>query len=193
MSYAELYAHCQSLGPKVSRRAVYPKVLALTRVNQIRHVKSTLDTSSCRGMYLSAENLSSRFVQQVGSRVIVTARELNYCWERFVYVKELMHAFDNPMEATDSGEEFDILLQELSGPPAPTVSAQAESEFKCFWMALGALCPEGLRTTYAAKMAANETDHFTIATELRIPEAYVPRLFESRYVDNVSHLIGRKI
>jgi hypothetical protein len=55
-------------------------------------------------------------VQQVGSDVIVTARGINYCWERFVFVKEFLHAFDDPRAAADNGDTFDTQLQDLSGP-----------------------------------------------------------------------------
>ena len=144
-------------------------------------------------MYLSATNSNSKFVQQCGSCVIVTARDLNYCWERFVYLKELMHAFDNPTEATDSGDDFDSLLDELSGPSSTLSTPQAESEAKCFWMALGVMCPEAQRLEYVRKKRANETDDYAIALELRLPEAYVPRLFEQRYLRNIQTLTGRAI
>jgi hypothetical protein len=190
MGYRELYQRCQGFGPQVSRRKVYPETLALAGNNKIRHFKTTLDMTVCRGMYVSAQNTKAKFVQQAGSCVVVTARELNHCWERFVFIKELMHAFDNPAEATDSGDAFDTLLQELSGPSGPSgTSPQTESEFKCFWMALGVLCPENQRLDYAQRLNANQIDDYAIALELRIPKAYVPRLFEPRYKTNIEHLI----
>lgn len=180
MGYPNLYERCQGFGPRVSRRVVYPEVLALTGANRIRHFKTAMDTTICRGMYLSAKNTEAKFVQQAGACVVVTARELNYCWERFVYIKELMHAFDDPREATDSGDAFDTLVQELSGPSASSdISPQTNSEFKCFWMALGILCPEQQRLEYKERLDAKQIDEYAIALELRIPEAYVPRLFES--------------
>jgi len=142
-------------------------------------------------MYLSARNTESQFVKQAGGRVIVTARALDKCWRRFVYVKEIMHTFDDPDEATDSGEEFEALLEDLSGPVGSTVSPQLESEVKCFWMALGVLCPEAQRLDYADRKTRNEIDDFTIATQLDIPLAYVPRLFEPRYLMNIRSLISQ--
>jgi hypothetical protein len=55
-------------------------------------------------------------VEQFGSSVVVVARGLNRCWERFVYVKELMHVFDGVDEATDSGEKFESMLEGLVMP-----------------------------------------------------------------------------
>jgi hypothetical protein len=140
-------------------------------------------------MYLSAQNTSAKFVQQVGSRVIVTARGLNYCWERFVFTKELMHAFDDPIQATDTGEVFDNQLQEITRPAGGRVSPQTTAEFLAFWMALGILCPEQQRLAYAEKLVAKQIDEYSIALELRIPELYVPLLFEPRY-QPILHQLG---
>lgn len=180
MGYRRLYEQCQNFHPAISRRDIYPLVLAETGLNRIRHVITTLDTSVCRGIYLSARNEEARLVQQVGGTVIVTARGMNYCWTRFVFVKELMHAFDNPKSAADNGEAFDTQLQDLSGP-ATTLSPQGEAEYLSFWMALGVLCPEATRLALQERLFAKQTDHYAIALELRIPELYVPLLFEARY------------
>ena len=99
---------------------------------------------------------------------------------RFVFVKELVHAFDNPMQAADNGDTFDTQLQDLSGP-VTNLSPQCEAEFLSFWMALGILCPEQHRQQYRDRLAAKQIDHYAIALELRIPELYVPLLFESRF------------
>jgi hypothetical protein len=143
----------------------------------VRHVKTTLDPAICRGFYLAARNQSSRLVAQTGSRVIVTARGLNRCWERFVYIKELMHLFEDPLSATDNGDAFDELLGEFTGAASTTRSPQLESEIKCFWRALAALCPEELRKTFSQERSKNQIDDYSIALQLRIPEQYVPHLF----------------
>jgi hypothetical protein len=187
MGYRQLYEQCQNLQPAVSRRKIYPLVLAETGLNGIRHVTTTLDTTVCRGLYLSARNKEARLVQQVGGTVIVTARGMNYCWTRFVFVKELMHAFDNPKAAADNGDAFDTQLQDLSGP-ATTLSPQGEAEYLSFWMALGVLCPEATRLAFHDRLAAKQIDHYAIALELRIPEQYVPLLFEARYKTLIASL-----
>ena len=56
-------------------------------------------------------------------------------------------------------------------------------------MALGVLCPEQQRLEYVQKLEAKQTDEYAIALELRIPEAYVPRLFEARYSTFINRLI----
>lgn len=187
MGYRQLFQQCQKLGTPISRRVLYPAVLQQTGINRIRHAVTTLDTRVCRGMYLSARNGQARLVQQMGSHVIVTARGLNYCWERFVFIKELMHAFDDPASAADNGEAFDNQLQDLSGP-ATTLSPQGEREYLSFWMALGALCPEAHRLQLRDRLAANQIDHYAIALELRIPQLYVPLLFEARYDTLIGNL-----
>jgi hypothetical protein len=188
MSYAALYASCQSVPPHISRGFLYDHVLTLTGVPRIRHFRTTLDVSSCRGFYLSARNTQHPFVQQAGARVIVTARGLNRCWERFVYVKELMHSFDDPSESTDTGERFEELLGEIMGPISPE-NVQGLAEVNCFWMALGVLCPEPVRQAFHADREAGRIDDYSIALKLLIPQGYVPRLFEPRYSDNLAHLI----
>jgi len=192
MGYRQLYEQCQQIHPAVSRRVVYPLVLAQTGLNQIRHIQTTLDTAVCRGLYLSARNEEAKLVQQVGTTVIVTARGMNYCWTRFVFVKELMHAFDDPKAAADNGDAFDTQLQDLSGP-ATTLSPQGEAEYLSFWMALGILCPEPIRLGMQERLAAKQTDHYAIALELRIPELYVPLLFEARYKTLIEGLVGEAV
>jgi hypothetical protein len=191
MGYRHIYEQCQKLAPAVSRRKIFPLVLAETGISNIRHVVSTLDVGVCRGLYLSARNTEARFVQQVGGHVIVTARGMNYCWERFVFIKELMHAFDDPESAADSGETFDSQLQDLTGP-LTTLSPQGEAEYLSFFMALGILCPESSRLVLQERLAARQIDHYTIALQLRIPELYVPLLFEARYRQLMDKIIASR-
>jgi hypothetical protein len=95
-----------------------------------------------------------------------------------------MHAFDDPRAAAD-GDTFDTQLQDLSGPTT-TLSPQGESEYQSFWMALGVLCPEATRLAFQERLVAKQIDHYAIA--LRIPEQYVPLLFEARYKTNLAIL-----
>lgn len=189
MSYPELHGFCQTLTPHVPRKVIYEKVLALTGANRVRHFRTGLDTTICRGFYLSAKNTDHPFVVQAGGRVIVTARGLNRCWERFVYIKELMHLFDDPDSATDNGDAFDELLSEFAGPGTTVSSAQMDAEVVCFWRALSALCPEETRKVFKAEIQANQTDYYSIALRLRIPEQYVPCLFEPGYEKIVARLL----
>jgi hypothetical protein len=156
-------------------------VLALTGINRVRHFRTGLDTAVCRGFYLSAQNADNHFVRIAGGRVVVTARGLNRCWERFVYIKELMHLFDKGDSATDTGDAFDALLSEFIAPGATASSKQMESEAIAFWRALAAFCPEKLRLELKDERDHNRIDDYAIALRLRIPEQYVPCLFDQNY------------
>lgn len=179
--FAELYNYCQDFKPKISRTVIKKKALELAGIEKIAVVKSGLDTTKCRGMYLAAGNQEARLVQQFGSAVIVLARELNYCWERFVFTKELMHVFDDVNEATTTPDLFERLLAELDTPSSLERSPQMQSEIKGVWMALACLCPEENRKEFLAQKKKGHLDDYGIALQLRIPELYVPSLFVPQY------------
>lgn len=124
-------------------------------------------------------------VRQFGGSIVVVARGLNRCWERFVYVKELMHIFDDVEEATDSGEKFELMLEELAMPSSKDFSPQTEAEIKCFWRALGVLCPERTRIEMAEKRKKGQIDDYGIALAFRIPQQYVRYLFELSYIGRI--------
>lgn len=181
MSYKKLYDHCQALDVPISRNTVRDEVLRLTGANRVAIVKTTLDESVCRGFYLSAKNSNHRIVEQHGCNVICVSRSLNRCWTRFVVVKELMHMLDGAASATDSGDDLEKVLTELTGPGAPAPSPQMDAEVACFWKALAALAPEKERLGYKALRAEAKIDDYAIALKLRIPQQYVSRLFIPRY------------
>lgn len=189
MSYRDLYEFAQTQTPKISKNLIRDEALRLSGIDRVRHVKSTMDTSVCRGMYLSVKATQHRIVQQVGTHVIVTARELNDCWTRFVYVKELMHVFTPASEASDTGEKFEQVLSELSAPVMSSPSSQLMAEVDAFWMALAVLCPESRRLELKEALESNEIDGYGIALELKIPEQYVPRLFEARFETSLERII----
>lgn len=189
MSYKELYEYCQTLSPEVSRTQLKNKVLELSGLDQIRTIKTTLDTSKCRGFYLSASNTDHRIVQQVGHHVIVLARDMNRCWERLVYAKELMHVFDTDEIATDSGDAFEKVLTELTLQSSER-SKQTTSEILCLWMALSVYCPENHRLHLKSDREAGRLDDYTIALQLRIPQQYIPHLFSERYITTIRSLVA---
>lgn len=188
--FKDLYDFCQNLDPKVSRRQVEQKTLEITDVKKIKAIKTTLDTTACRGFFLSAQNTEHRIVQQLGCDVIVLARDQNYCWERFVQTKELMHLFDSDDEPTNSAEKFEKLLTDLEVPSAMGApSKQIISDIKGFWMALACLCPEKHRVEFENLRDKEHIDNYGIALQLRIPEQYVPLLFQPRYKKIIEGLI----
>lgn len=191
MSYQEFHKFAQTLTPKIQRNNLRDKVLELTGIPKIRTAMTPLDPTVCRGFYLSAKNQSNTLVKQHGCHLIVLPQKgiLNPCWERFVYVKELMHAFDDPAEATDSGNAFETVLNELQSGGSE-ISPQTKSELKCFWMALASLCPEVHRAEFEVQRRAGHIDDFGIATKLKIPKQYVPHLFSQRFQKEMKNILA---
>lgn len=186
MTYRTLHDRCKNIEVPVGRKLLRDEIREITG-KTLRIAKTTMDTRVCRGMYLAATNTTHKIVQQLGTNVVVLPREgNNYCWERFVEVKEYMHVFDSADEATDSGEEFDRLLADFVSDVDPERSPQLNAEIKAFWRALGVLCPEHVRQAILAEKAEKGPDltDYAIAFRLRIPEQYVPRLLEPWYLEH---------
>lgn len=180
MSYKQLFEFAQNQDTYVSRKVLLPEVKRLSGLNVIKTVKTGADTKVFRGLWLTPQNTEHPFVRQLGCHIILLARDLNYCWERFVYVKELMHVFDEENEKTNTPELFEALIDEF-GAAGVTPSAQMLSEFASFWRALGVLCPENQREQFERERRELKIDDYEIALRLRIPQQYVPRLFEPRF------------
>jgi hypothetical protein len=190
MSYKELNSYCQTLPIYIRRNLIRDKILALNGINRLRVMVTTLDTTQCRGFYLSAQNTNHQFVQQHGAHVIVLARGLNRCWQRMVFVKELMHIFDKPLEATDTGDKFETSLSEMMDPRSSEIIPQTTSEINCFWMALAALCPEEKRIELQKDYHKGKIDEYGIALKFKIPQLYVKnRLFHPKYREHIDKLL----
>lgn len=54
MAYRRLYEACQNETPAISRKFVKEQTLHITGANSVRIVKTALDTTRCRGFFLSA-------------------------------------------------------------------------------------------------------------------------------------------
>ncbi|MCF8178461.1 MAG: hypothetical protein K9J74_08130 [Sulfuritalea sp.] len=187
--FGRLYEFCQTLEPKVSRRDIQNKALEITGIASVKAVKTTLDTQKVRGFFLSAKNTEARIVQQLGCNVIVLARDLNYCWERFVFTKELMHLFDTDDEKTGTEESFDGLLSEFEVLKPGAHSSQLVADVRGLWMALACLCPEKHRLEFIEQLEKGHIDHYGIALRLRIPQMYVPHLLRSDFKEIVESLL----
>jgi Zn-dependent peptidase ImmA (M78 family) len=191
MSYVDLHQHCCGLNPYIKRKAIYEKVLKIKGVSRVAHVIMELDTTSCRGLYLSSKNTNHPFVRQNGGHVVVTARGLSSVWQRFVFLKELMHVFDDPDEATDSGDAFERLLAEFTQPtPTQGWSPQMEAEIDSFWMATNLICPQKARDSLRSR--ASDPDELPkIAKEVGIPESHVQYLFAANYEQIIAEIIEK--
>lgn len=176
-----LHDFCGTLPPKISRKLIIGKIQELTGSGPVRVIKTTLESDKTRGFFLNASNTNHPFVRDHGKHVIVVAHGLNYCWDRFVQVKEAMHLFDDEEEFTDSADDLERLLTEMTSPPAQVqgggLTELGGSDWLAIWMALTCFCPEKNRMEFQALLAENKIDHYGIALRLRIPAQYVPLLF----------------
>lgn len=186
--FAELYHYCQTLKPKISRRDIEKKVIELTGA-KVRAVKSGLDIKVCRGFFVSANNKEHPLVKQMGVNLIVIARGLEYPWERFVHVKELMHLFDETAQLTGTPQLFEKLLTDF-GQPSVDTSPQWQAEARAFWMALACFCPESIRKEFQEQLGKGHMDNYSIALQLQIPEQIVPALFVPAYPKTIEKLIA---
>lgn len=185
--FSELYKYCQTLTPKVSKKSIRDKVKEITGEFPIL-IKTSLDTSTSRGFFVSADNNESKYHQMIGGRnAIIIARGMNDCWERFVYTKELMHVFDKQSEYVGSSEE---LKNVLNGFEIHMLNGSESflSETIAFWRALCCLCPEESRQEFIKLHSKGHIDNYGIALQLRIPEQYVPLLLDNRFSDTIKKI-----
>lgn len=192
MSYAALYEYCQDLPVPVSRSKIIPKVVELARRPRRPLVLlRTMDPATIAGFIVFPDedaDPAHPFVRWGrGEPVICVARSLNYCWQRFVVIKELMHYFDPPLEKVNTPEDFGALLTEFAAPQ-PDRSLAMNSEVSALWMALGIMCPEIRRQSLERRRAKGELTDLDIAQELKMPAAYVPLLFTAQYKHNIGRL-----
>ena len=190
MGYRDLYDYCQGLATPVNRNAIRDKLYELLPDRRVRVVVSDLNMNFVLGYYVSARNEGCRFVQQCGGKsVIVIARGLNRCWQRFVTVKEMMHLFDDPLETTNSAADLETLLADFCGSAEPgELTPQMRSEIDCFWMAIGLLCPENVRVDLQQRREGGAISDAEIAQLLLVPAKYVPAFFHPRYKEILSRL-----
>ena len=189
MSYKIVYERCQSLGGYVSRNHVVNGVTALPNIPPVKIILTGLDTTKCRGFYLSARNVEHYLVKNHGKTVICIGRGQNRCWTRMVLAKELMHIFDDPEQSTGSVESYESVLTELFLQTSDKWSPQMQSEIDCFVMALGLLCPETFRRNIMDRHAAGDLDQYAVALTARLPEAYIPYLFSSHYEEAINRIL----
>ena len=194
MSYKNLYDYCQEQTIPISRKVLKSKLLEVTGKEKLAFaVSSNLNPKDVRGMFLSVGS-DNAWAAQHGCDVVVLSRGIwakseggNYCWDRFITCKEMMHLFDTEDEISDTGEKFDQILSAFFmtfDGNSPIVN----SEIKGFWRALGVLCPERQRQEFAQKVSAGNMTNYDVALKLRIPEQYVGQLLSDRFINGIEHL-----
>ncbi len=127
--------------------------------------------------------------------VIRFSEDLNRCWRRAACTKELMHVFDDSAAQTSDRGRFLLLLKQLETKlilPGDA-SAMLLSERWAEWMALLALCPARLRTTFENDYVNKKIDDDFIATKLKIPKMMVPSLMGDYYWRALERLTGEPI
>lgn len=113
---------------------------------------------------------------------IRVSNKLPIPWRRVVCCKELMHAFDNETEQTDTTEKFLLLMDQLeTAPLADDESPMLKSEVRTMWMALAVLCPQPLRQPLLEAHAAKQKSMYDIALELSLPEEWIKPLLGNYY------------
>lgn len=187
MSYRDLYVSCQQDALPVSRTRLREEICRLTALPRPRVLLSGLNPEIVRGYYLTSENQDHSFAKHAngpGGAVIVVARQMNYCWRRFVEVKEMMHMFDSGPQLVGTPEGFESLISEFVAP-SPERSEAMQSETRALWMALGVLCPEAKRQEFSRARSACEVTDRQIAEVFKIPEQYVSNLMSPRFTRNI--------
>ena len=193
MGYSDLYDFCRGLSPKIKRNLVRDKVVEIEGIQGVRAIRTSLDTASCRGFYLSPRNTSHPFVKDHGCNVIVLARGLEPRHERFIYVKELMHVFDDPLESTDTPDLFENMLDNIrAASNINAMSAQVKSEYNALWMALAVLCPQEYRDSMLVKRRNGLITDAQLADELDIPFGYIPSLFGKSFDSSMAEILAKK-
>lgn len=187
--FKELYNYCQNVDPKISRRLIQKKIEELFDGDRQKFAfaKVKIDPTIVRA-FIKVKTVMDESGVPYNLNRICFSDELNYCWERFVCVKEMMHLFDSDNEKTSNKEQFEKLLSDLS-TPTESRSNQANSDIRAFWMTIACLCPEKHRQEFAAKREAQEIDDYAIALKLKIPQQYVPSLFTDSYTTLVDALL----
>lgn len=175
----------------MSRNALRDKCIELARIPKIMHVRTGMDQGIARGVFLTPQNTDHPLVKQNGCHIVVTERTLNQCWERFVYVKELTHLFDEANMRTGSASQLDVLLGEFASLGAIDArSPQLVSEARAVWRALALFCSEEQRQAFARERDAVKIDDYGIALRLKIPKIHVPKLFSENYEKFLQHEVN---
>lgn len=186
MAYKTLYGEAQSKSIPISTRWIKKRVIELSHITQIREMWSGLmNDGDIRGFYLEGPAgppvpLSDNESLIVLSRSMCTGHQGDY-WRRFVYTKELMHAFDSDEEKASDESSFDIQVERLSDPKRDS-SPQFRAEVKALWLALGVLCPEDQRLKFKSSLAAGEISVDVISASIRIPPLYVRALMRDDFL-----------
>lgn len=163
MTFATLYDRVQAKEPKISSRWLKEQVIEITPITCVwQQATGELDPRFLRGFWIEGP-LGPPVPLKENEALIVLPRGLDKPHRRFVYTKELMHAFDEPEEKADTPEKFDLQIEKF-GDPAKQSSPMFRAEAKAFWRTLAVLCPEKYRLEWKTQLLANEVDEAVVAS-----------------------------
>lgn len=190
MAFSKLYELVQAQKPKISTKWLCEQVTSITPITRVKEQWSgILDDASVRGFWIEGP-MGPPVPLLENEALIVLARSLpKPSWRRFVYAKELMHAFDTEEEKADTADRFDAQVDKL-GDPTADMTPQFRAEVKAFWRALAVLCPEANRTSFEAQLNAGKISIEVVAATLRIPAPYAQELFRDDYLSILNNIIG---
>ena len=187
MTYSKLYDLVQRHTNKLGTKWIRDQVIDITSISSVKEQwTGVLDDTSIRGFYIEGP-LGPPVPLDDNEVLIVLARSLNRDWRRIVYTKELMHAFDEPDEKTDTPEKFDVQSEKFSDPSVE-VSPQFRAEVKALWRALGALCPEELRLEFKSAIDNERMSEAVVAARLRIPIQFIRLLIRNDFIKNIEKI-----
>lgn len=188
MSFKELYDRVQHRPPKIKTAWLRDQVIDLTTITSVREQwTSAMDGTAIRGFYIEGPMGPPVPLDEHESLIVLT-RSLDKNGRRFVYTKELMHAFDTDEEKTDTAEKLDAQIKRF-GDPLADMTPQFRSEIIAYWRALAALCPENTRQEMDAALQNNELSIDIAATKLAIPVRNAEDLFRGDYPAILQHIM----
>ena len=194
MSFKELYEYRRDWVSELSLPTSVGSCVKLFPIVQ-SVVSTSLNVDVLLGAYMAPENEDTLYTgAPPGAAAVIVNSNLNYCWARFVQLKELMHLFDNPHHFTNNADEFESLVVGMCEPlePTGTRSGQIQSEYECMWMSLALCCSEERRVEFQRLRSERKIADAAIAELLKMPERFVPILFEAQYKTSIGYLLQRR-
>ena len=152
-------------------------------VDHVFVIESDIDKNILYGMYTHKIESSESLGENQRICEIYWARELNYCWKRFVLCKELMHLFDGDEARVSNIDTAETLIFDLTSPFNP------ERQYSQVWTAdqfavlkaLLVLTPEHAITQLRAEYRSGELTEYEVALKLRIPEYFVKHILDEEF------------
>lgn len=118
---------------------------------------------------------------------ITHPKNANVCWKRFICCKELLHAFDHADAHAKTMDEIAQLATELispftsSPPEALALGQPAKADMLAEVVAICILAPLDAVAQIESDYKSGKRDSNQVAQLFRIPEYYVPLLFDRAY------------